>query len=211
MRAFTTSRARARPPHLVSMSDKGASASPPAALAAPTDGTLIVPGEAPAAKPRKRIKLLNRTPSPVILDDYGAIEPARCTVGGPGIAGGIVGVPTQVTVTARDANGIGIREGGERFIMTMQHTSTGSIVREYESTDRGDGSYMFQGVRADLKGMHKVRYSSLPLQLPIHSVIAYSLQQRPVAGSAACFSAVPEAGVKLQQLTALCAFSCRWR
>lgn len=124
---------------------------------APPDGTLIVHGEAAAAPKRKRIKLLNRTPSPVILDDYGELEPARCTVGGPGVAGGIVGLATQVTVTARDTNGIGIREGGENFILSLQHTSTGSMAREYESVDRGDGTYVFQGVRADLKGMHKVR------------------------------------------------------
>lgn len=123
----------------------------------PPDGTLIVHGEAAAAPKRKRIKILDRTPSPVILDDYGEIEPARCTVGGPGVAGGIVGVATQVTVRARDANGIGIREGGQTFKLTLQHSSTGSKAREYESVDRGDGLYVFQGIRSDLKGMHKVR------------------------------------------------------
>jgi Filamin/ABP280 repeat len=128
----------------------------PVAAPSPSAGQLIVHGEGAEPKPRKRIKLLNRTPSPVILDDYGSIEPSRCTIGGPGIAGGIVGVPTQVTVTARDANGIAIREGGERFTMTFQHNSTGSVVREYQSTDRGDGSYAFLGIRADLKGLHKV-------------------------------------------------------
>lgn len=122
----------------------------------PTDGTLIVHGEGPAAPKRKRLKILNRTPSPVILDEYGELEPSRCTVGGPGVAGGTVGVPTQVTVTARDANGIGIREGGQAFVLTFQHTSPGSSVKTYESTDRGDGVYIFSAVRADLKGMHKV-------------------------------------------------------
>ena len=129
---------------------------PDAAQVAPGDGQLIVPGEAGTAPKRKRIKLLNRTPSPVILDDYGELEPERCTVGGPGVAGGIVGVGTHVSVRARDANGIGIREGGQAFTLTLQHTSTGSQVKTYSSTDNGDGTYTFSGIRADLKGMHKV-------------------------------------------------------
>jgi hypothetical protein len=123
--------------------------------ACPGAGQLIVPGEAVAPK-RKRIKLLDRTPSPVILDDYGDLEPSRCTVGGPGVAGGVVGVPTLVTVRARDANGIGIREGGQTFTLTFQHTAPGSKLKTYTSTDNGDGTYTFTGVRADLKGMHKV-------------------------------------------------------
>jgi hypothetical protein len=122
---------------------------------APPDGQIIVHGEVAAPK-RKRIKLLNRTPSPVILDDYGDLEPSRCTVGGPGVAGGTVGLPTQVNVTARDANGIGIREGGESFVLTFQHSSIGSTVKTYHSMDKGDGTYAFSGIRADLKGMHKV-------------------------------------------------------
>lgn len=142
-------------------SEPSPSPAPEAPQATPGDGQLIVPGEAGAPK-RKRIKLLNRTPSPVILDDYGELEPARCTVGGPGVAGGIVGVGTHVSVRARDANGIGIREGGQAFTLRLQHTSTGSQEKTYSSTDNGDGTYTFSGVRADLKGMHKVCLPNFP-------------------------------------------------
>ena len=144
----------------------------PAPAPPSNNGQVIVHGEAGEGKPRpkKRIRLLDRTPSPVILDDYGEIDPSRCTVGGPGIAGGIVGVPTQVTVRARDSNGVGIREGGHQFTMSLQHTSTGSVARTYESTDRGDGTYTFNGVRADLKGMHKVRCACL-----VHQVLSSCL------------------------------------
>lgn len=121
----------------------------------PDAGQLIVPSESVAPK-RKRIKLLDRTPSPVVLDDYGDLEPSRCTVGGPGVAGGMVGAPTHITVRARDANGIGIREGGQTFTLTFQHTAPGSKLKTYTSMDNGDGTYTFSGVRADLKGMHKV-------------------------------------------------------
>jgi hypothetical protein len=124
----------------------------------PGEGQLIVPGSPPAKKRTKKvINLLNRTPSPVILEDYGALEPSRCTVGGPGIAGGIVGIATNITVTARDARGIHIREGGEKFILHLQHPSKGSVCKTYESIDHGDGHYTFTSVRADLKGMHQVR------------------------------------------------------
>lgn len=118
-------------------------------------GQLIVAGEA-GPRRKKMINLLNRSPSPVILEDYGELEPSKCTVGGPGIAGGIVGVSTQVTVTARDATHVRIREGGHTFHLELKHTGKGSETRQYESVDHGDGHYSFSGVRADLKGMHQV-------------------------------------------------------
>lgn len=84
----------------------------------PERAQLIVRSDSPAPKKKKKlINLLNRTPSPVILEDYGALEPSRCTVGGPGVAGGVVGIATQVTVTARDAAGVRIREGGRRLCL----------------------------------------------------------------------------------------------
>lgn len=122
----------------------------------PGQGQLIVHGEA-GPRRKKMINLLNRSPSPVILEDYGALEPSKCTVGGPGIAGGIVGVATQVTVAARDSAHVHIREGGENFVLTMKHSGKGAAVKTYESVDHGDGHYSFSGVRADLKGMHQVR------------------------------------------------------
>ena len=124
----------------------------------PGEGALIVPGSPPAQKRKKKIiNLLNRTPSPVILEDYGALEHTRCTVGGPGIAGGIVGIATSITVTARDARGVHIREGGKKFVLYLKHPSKGSVSKTYECVDHGDGHYTFTGVRADLKGMHQVR------------------------------------------------------
>ena len=135
------------------MSDTAAFQPPPIP---PGEGQLIVPGSPPAKKKKKIINLLNRTPSPVILEDYGALEPGRCTVGGPGIAGGIVGIATSITVTARDAAGVHIREGGEKFILTLKHPSKGSVPKTYDTVDHGDGHYTFTGVRADLKGMHQV-------------------------------------------------------
>lgn len=122
----------------------------------PGQGQLIVHGEA-APRRKKMINLLNRSPSPVILEDYGDLEPSRCTVGGPGIAGGIVGVATQVTVTARDASHVRIREGGHKFVLIIKHSGKSGDVRTYDSVDHGDGHYSFSGVRADLKGMHQVR------------------------------------------------------
>lgn len=122
----------------------------------PGQGQLIVHGAEAAPRRKKMINLLNRSPSPVILEDYGEFEPSKCTVGGPGIAGGIVGVPTQVTVTARDASHVQIREGGQKFVLELKHTGKGSEARHYESVDHGDGHYSFKGIRADLKGMHKV-------------------------------------------------------
>jgi hypothetical protein len=123
----------------------------------PDAGQLIVRSDSPAPKKKKKIiNLLNRTPSPVILEDYGELEPSRCTVGGPGIAGGVVGIATQVTVLARDAAGVRLREGGQKFTLTLQHMSKGSVAKTYESADHGDGHYAFSGVRADLKGMHQV-------------------------------------------------------
>lgn len=135
------------------MSDTAAFQPPPIP---PGEGQLIVPGSPPAKKKKKIINLLNRTPSPVILEDYGALEPSRCTVGGPGIAGGIVGIATSITVTARDAAGVHIREGGETFVLTLKHPSKGSVSKTYDTMDHGDGHYTFTGVRADLKGMHQV-------------------------------------------------------
>jgi Filamin/ABP280 repeat len=131
---------------------------PPPPLA---EGQIIVAGSpAPAPRKKKVINLLNRSPSPVILEDYGDLEASRCTVGGPGVAGGIVGLPTQVTVTARDAAGVRIREGGHHFKLFFQHCSNGAIPKTYESIDHGDGAYSFPSVRADLKGMHQVRASA---------------------------------------------------
>lgn len=121
----------------------------------PGQGQLIVHGEA-GPRRKKMINLLNRSPSPVILEDYGELEPSKCTVGGPGIAGGIVGVSTQVTVTARDTSHVRIREGGHSFVLQLRHTGKGSETRKYESVDHGNGHYTFSGVRADLKGMHEV-------------------------------------------------------
>jgi hypothetical protein len=123
----------------------------------PSDGQLIVHGsDGPAPRKKKKINLLNRSPSPVILEDYGSLEASRCTVGGPAVAGGVVGLTTQASITARDANGVRIREGGEQFILTFQHSSKGSVARTYASVDQGEGYYVVPGIRADLRGMHKV-------------------------------------------------------
>ena len=68
-----------------------------------------------------------------------------------------MGIATSITVTARDARGVHIREGGEKFVLDLKHPSKGSVSKRYECVDHGDGHYTFSGVRADLKGMHQVR------------------------------------------------------
>ncbi|PRW57698.1 RNA recognition motif-containing isoform 1 [Chlorella sorokiniana] len=76
----------------------------------------------------------------------GPLDPARCRVHGPGFSGGAAGQPVKLTLTARDANGKRIREGGAMLLVMVepprapgQEEEPDAI--EAEVTDHGDGTY----------------------------------------------------------------------
>jgi hypothetical protein len=128
----------------------------PTAADAPATRALVIQSDEQVAIQAKRRRInFNREPSPEIIDSYGEIDPATCTVHGPGIAGGFVGRVTTVNVTARDTEKHKIREGGERFYLSVQNMSDKSM-QEFEAQDHLDGHYTFS-YRVEKKGMYMVR------------------------------------------------------
>ena len=60
-------------------------------------------------------------------------------------------------VTARDAKGVHIREGGHNFSLKLLSKEKRAVVNECDATDHGDGTYVFL-FKVDAKGMHEVRF-----------------------------------------------------
>lgn len=129
----------------------------PAAADDPGTRALVVQSDEQVAVATKRRRInFNREPSPEIIDTYGDLDPAQCTVSGPGIAGGFVGRLTKVNVTARDCDKHRIREGGESFCLSIQNMSDKSA-QEIAAQDNADGTYAFT-FRVEKKGMYMVRF-----------------------------------------------------
>lgn len=129
----------------------------PAAADDPGTRALVVQSDEQVAVATKRRRInFNREPSPEIIDTYGDLDPAQCTVSGPGIAGGFVGRLTKVNVTARDCDKHRIREGGEIFCLSIQNMSDKSA-QEIAAQDNADGTYAFT-FRVEKKGMYMVRF-----------------------------------------------------
>lgn len=70
----------------------------------------------------------------------GPIEPGRCTATGQGYTGGPAGRPVKMVITAKDAKGRRIREGGASVVVTLD-TTRGALVASSEVEDHGDGTY----------------------------------------------------------------------
>ena len=76
----------------------------------------------------------------------GPLDPARCRVHGPGFSGGAAAAPVKLTLTARDANGKRIREGGAHVLVMVEPPRVPGAEEEPEPiqaevTDHGDGTY----------------------------------------------------------------------
>ena len=89
----------------------------------------------------------------------GPLDPDRCTVSGSGFAGGSAGTPMTMVITARDAAGRRIREGGAYVLVMLEPASPASSeVAPIEAavTDHGDGTYS-AAYTVPAKGNYEVR------------------------------------------------------
>lgn len=71
----------------------------------------------------------------------GPIEPARCTATGPGFTGGAAGRPVKMVITAKDAKGRRIREGGASVVVTLEAAHKSTILVTAQVQDHVDGTY----------------------------------------------------------------------
>lgn len=100
----------------------------------------------------------------------GPLEPRRCRVHGPGFSGGAAGQPVKLTLTARDANGKRVREGGAHVLVMVEpqappppppgapplpEDEEGEPIQA-EVTDHGDGTYTAV-YTAPYKGLYQAR------------------------------------------------------
>lgn len=64
-------------------------------------------------------------------------------------------------------------------MLDLKHMSKGSVSKTYESADHGDGHYTFTSVRADLKGMHQVRYGAGSHCYECAAAVCVCVERRP--------------------------------
>lgn len=100
----------------------------------------------------------------------GPLEPRRCRVHGPGFSGAAAGQPVKLTLTARDANGKRIREGGAHVLVMVEPQAPPPAPApgaaplpddadaepiQAEISDHGDGTYTAL-YTAPYKGLYQV-------------------------------------------------------
>lgn len=122
--------------------DEAQPPSGPLLLEGPSSGLLVQGTNVPDRQPGDSDSDSDAEPEAPL----GPLDPARCRVHGPGFSGGAAGQPVKLTLTARDANGKRIREGGAMVLVMVEPPRTPGVEEEpdaieAEVTDHGDGTY----------------------------------------------------------------------
>ena len=72
----------------------------------------------------------------------GPLDPAKCTLSGPGFIGGSAGSPTSFVITAKDARSKRVTDGGDYVTVQVRPIRNANAeVLEATVKDQGDGTY----------------------------------------------------------------------
>lgn len=112
-------------------------------------GLLVVGTGVPERRPGDSDSELSEDERPDADAPPGPLDPARCRVHGPGFGGGAAGQVVKLTLTARDAAGKRIREGGAHVLVLVEPPAGGAASAsddepepiQAEVQDHGDGTY----------------------------------------------------------------------
>ena len=111
----------------------------------PEPETAIVPAGAPAEQEDSEYSQPSSSSDDEADIPAGPIDPERCTIGGPGFQGGAAQAPVTFYVTAKDARGTRIREGGAYVVVKVTPGSSaraaGAEAVVPDVRDVGDGTY----------------------------------------------------------------------
>ena len=112
---------------------------------APEPETAIVPVGAPIEQEDSEYSQPSSSSDDEADIPAGPIDPERCTIGGPGFQGGAAQASVTFYVTAKDARGTRIREGGAYVVVKVTPGSSaraaGAEVVVPDVRDVGDGTY----------------------------------------------------------------------
>lgn len=112
---------------------------------APEPETAIVPAGVPAEQEDSEYSQPSSSSDDEADIPAGPIDPERCTIGGPGFQGGAAQAPVTFYVTAKDARGTRIREGGAYVVVKVTPGSSaraaGAEAVVPDVRDVGDGTY----------------------------------------------------------------------
>lgn len=140
--------------------DEAAQPSGPLLLEGPSAGLVVQGTNVPERQPGDSDSDSDAEPEAPL----GPLDPARCRVHGPGFSGGAAGQPVKLTLTARDANGKRIREGGAMVLVMVEPPRAPGAEEEpdaieAEVTDHGDGTYTAV-YTVPTKGNYQVRWAA---------------------------------------------------